>query len=161
MLHKDTWYLSTGNDHAFSQLLWNIIFMWIFSEVRQCNQHRKYTVYNIKWKISVFHLFDARKNQLDILVTYLVQSYFEQIEQTWIKENEWSPMLDVRRLLCINDKSLFTFANACLLQACMYTLIIRDFEFFCVWTNVKSASSPFAKSFSHVKAQQRSDDILP
>ena len=36
-----------------------------------------------------------------------------------------------------------------------------DFAFFCVWTYVKSASSPFAQSFSHAKAQQWSDDILP
>ena len=38
---------------------------------------------------------------------------------------------------------------------------ISDFAFFCVWTYVKSASSPFAQSFSHAKAQQWSDDILP
>ena len=37
----------------------------------------------------------------------------------------------------------------------------RDFAFFFVWTYVKSASSPFAQSFSHAKAQQWSDDILP
>ena len=29
--------------------------------------------------------------------------------------------------------------------------------FVCVWTNVKSASSPFGQSFSHAKSQQRSD----
>ena len=34
----------------------------------------------------------------------------------------------------------------------------RDFVFR-VWTNVTSASSPFAQSFSHAKAQQRSDNL--
>ena len=37
--------------------------------------------------------------------------------------------------------------------------INRDFAFFCVWTNVKSASTPFEQSFSHAKAQQRSDNL--
>ena len=37
---------------------------------------------------------------------------------------------------------------------------IRDLAFFWLWMNVKSASSPFAQSFSHAKPQQRSD-ILP
>ena len=36
-----------------------------------------------------------------------------------------------------------------------------DFVFFCVWTYVKSASLPFAQSFSHAKAQQWSDEMLP
>ena len=36
----------------------------------------------------------------------------------------------------------------------------RETSRFCVWTYVKSASSPFAQSFSHAKAQQWSDDIL-
>ena len=30
---------------------------------------------------------------------------------------------------------------------------------FCVWTNVKSATSKFEQSFSHAKAQQRSDNL--
>ena len=40
-------------------------------------------------------------------------------------------------------------------------VILVTLRFFCVWTYVKSASSPFAQSFSHAKAQQWSDDILP
>ena len=43
-------------------------------------------------------------------------------------------------------------------QGCMNLL---ETFVFCVWTNVKSASSPFAQLFSHAKAQQRSDNILP
>ena len=38
---------------------------------------------------------------------------------------------------------------------------IRDFAFFCVWTNETSASSQFGQLISHAKARQWSDDILP
>ena len=44
---------------------------------------------------------------------------------------------------------------------CLLTLVHRD-ERLCVfrgWTNVTSASSPFAQSFSHANAQQRSDNL--
>ena len=35
-------------------------------------------------------------------------------------------------------------------------IIVKDFAFFCVWTNEISASSPFAQLFSLAKTLQRS-----
>ena len=46
---------------------------------------------------------------------------------------------------------------------CFISLLYKVFYWrlciFCVWTNVKSASSPFAQSPSHAKAQQQSDNL--
>ena len=75
------------------------------------------------------------------------------------KENENSSCLPKFKK-CIIVPFQYFMCHDMIVWLCEVLASILETLRFCVLTNVKSASSPFAQSFSYAKAQQRSDNLL-